>query len=477
MKKKFINIYKNSLNIIYIRWLCFKRSILNRSKISGVIFDIFNFVYYLILAVVIGLHIEDILKISIQSTSPEVVIRQFLPPLIVISALARLVFKLNKKINLTNLLRYPISKNSLILNILAKKLLNKYTLSLILFLGSYCVKNLINSITIIYAVNFVTTHLYIIVYTELFNIVFHRFNKKKIILYIFLLLNILVTMPIIKSDMYIGTIISLLFIFINIYISFLILKDTLYINFNKSKDKFNYYTKIYQNEHLSIILKSILRNKVHRRFLSIYFVLFMGCGIYFTLNKYISIELSMFDLFLIMILGSGSLASNMIVTYIFSWDSNWKGFLFSKPIKIEQYVRSRILFAEVLAIVPSMWFFLLYVIFHHSMLLFLSAFCLFNLLLNVIQVYFSLYYYSDENPDILVVGTNQPGRFFLFPLLGVPILIIFIFNGSPIYTNELSLMPTYIISIFGIFTIILNSLWKRSLKKILLGSKYEILNS
>ena len=469
-----IHIYKDLRNIIYIRWLYFKKTTFRQSNLTNIIFKAVDFAYYLIVSILLGVYIEDIIEIAFQSSNPLYVIQKYLPYVIVLSSLLRLIFKINKKIDLSNLLHYPISKKILISNVIVEQLFNKYTLSFILFLGAFTVQISTSFDSYTHLINFLTTQIYIIIYIELFSIIFQRGQEKNMCLYVFLIANTFLTMPIIQANLSVGVVLSLSLIVINIILAFLLLRNTLFLDFQKSTKKQVYSTKLYQNADINIIIKSIFRNKVYRRFLSIYTVLILGGGIYYSLVTS-DLELSLFQLFLMIIVCSGALAGNMIVTYLFSWDSNWRGYIFSKPVTMYNYVRNRILFAESLTIIPSVWFVTLYILYDNKIVLYIGSFCLFSIVLNIVQVYYSLYYYSSEDPNILAVGSQQPARFFLFPLLGIPYLIYFLFNDNTIDANELSLIPVYILSMLGIFTIIFNRLWFRLFKKNLLLNKYKIL--
>src|SRR5699024_4895091 len=125
----------------------------------------------------------------------------------------------------------------------------------------------------------------------------------------------------------------------------------------------------------------------------------------------------------------------LIITYLFSWDFNWRGFIFSKPLEIKDYIKANLLFSAILTLIPFLFYYVIYLINDDKLFLLAYSFSLFLIPINYIQSLFSLIYYKNKDPNFFIFDNAQPGRALIFVLLCIPTYIIYHYNGISVDTK------------------------------------------
>jgi len=423
-----------------------------------------------------GLYLKDILARIFPDKNLLILLRSYLPLVIVLNIFLRIVISPQMTWDIRPYLHWPISKKRLTLVFFILNTFNKYTFGIILFLAVFSINLLLtsfNSYLLIF--NFILINIYVLVFSELFLFAFKKTgNEPCIRLYIFFLINVFFSFAFIRAKIPFEDFLICILCFINIVYMVLNHNDYYNLYYPNASRAVNYKTQSYFNPYFTIILKSIKRNSVIGKTLLYYGLCILGGSIYFLQS--LDNKVSVIFILIALMICSGSLVSNLIVTYQFSWDYNWRGFIFSKPIKISDYVNANLIFATLLCLIPTILYLIIYLIGHFNIFLFISAFSLYGILLNFVQVVFSILYYCEKDPHFSTIGNPQPARFFLFIFIIIPACVLYYFNGVNFTINDIGIKSSLLIGALGGSTLISSPIWFRYIRKYFYQKKYTMLN-
>ena len=462
--------------LIICQWLEIKRSPFSRSKVVSIVLNFIAFSYLIVAASFSGIYINHFLTTLHRNESPYSIVSFYLPLIIVASAVLRAFFSKKMSLNIKPFLHWPVSKRPLTFFFLFFSFLNKYTLPILLFIISYTVVWIDKTRSVHEAIFFVLVQLYILIFSELFSTTVAKSSQFEISIFIFLLLNLLLSYLIIHHYLYVAGWLTPLFSIINIY--YIITYHNNYYQLFESRKypKKTYRRFINLSSYNEINIKRVSRNSLLIRMMAIYAICLIG-GIILILIHPNQRE-DPYRLILMLIFFSGWLTFLLTVGHLFIWDYNWRDFIFSKPFSLYKYVKSNIAFSIALCLIPSFIYLIIYFILNLPFFLYMSSFCLYIIIINYILAISSIkdYHYVDPNYINPYLFESKPSRLLLFIFFIIAGYIIYLFDGFKIDISHMSLIPCLIFGTIGIVMVVTAPAWLRITLRYLIRNKYEMLS-
>ena len=457
-----------------IKWLEIKRSPFFRKKIVSIIFNSIVFINFIFFSFFGGIYINHILTRLYPNKSPYSVVSIYLPLIIVISALLRIFILKIMNWDIKPFLHWPVSKKRLSFIFLFFSFFNKYTLPVLLFIISYTIEWIQETHSFQTAIFFCLVQIYILIFSELFSLTVVKSSQFRISIFIFFLLNISLSYLITYHYLYAAGWLTPIFSVINIYYIITNHNDYYLLFENRKYPKSTYRKFIYLSFYNEINVKRITRNSILIKMMVIYAIC-MIAGLVTILNHVNQSE-DPFRLTLMLIFFSGHLTFLLTVGHLFNWDYNWRDFIFAKPFSLYKYVKSNVLFAIILCLIPSFIYLIAYIVYSLPIFIYLSSFCLYIIIINYILAFSSIKNYHFVNPNYISPSTSdfRPGRLFFFIFFIIAGYIIYLFDGSVIIISHMNLLPSLFFGVIGIVMLLSAPVWFRIILRYLKQNKYNM---